>query len=144
MSWLKTIKLQRNFYARTSKNVLSQGDKSTNLQEFFCQKWTQKRTNSRNLHHVTSVQIQTFFWSKFIQSKYRIIRTKEDSVFGRFSSNITFAVSYYHMEHQTVVTDQKTKFFIRDFISKSDQICKWSHLLKKSLTENFYFFGQCV
>ena len=136
--------MQRNFCAPTSKNVLSQRDKSTNLQEYFCQKWTRKGTNSRDLHYVTSAQIQTFFWSEFIQPKYRIIRTKEDSVFGRFSINITFSVSYYHMEHQTVVTAQKTKFFIRDFISKSDQICKWSHLLKKSLTENFNFFGQCV
>ena len=136
--------MQRNFCAPTSKNVLSQRDKSTNLQEYFCQKGTRKRTNSRDLHYVTSAQIQTFSWSEFIQPKYRIIRTKEDSVFGRFSINITFSVSYYHMEHQTVVTAQKTKFFIRDFISKSDQICKWSHLLKKSLTENFNFFGQCV
>ena len=35
------------------------------------------------------------------------------------------------------------KFSIRDFFSKCDQICRklriWSHLLKKSLTENFIF-----
>ena len=36
------------------------------------------------------------------------------------------------------------KFFIKDFFSKCDQILKklrvWSHLLKKSLMENFIFF----
>ena len=35
------------------------------------------------------------------------------------------------------------KFFIKDFFSKCDQIRKklriWSHLLKKSLMENFIF-----
>ena len=32
-------------------------------------------------------------------------------------------------------TAQKMKFSIKDYLSKCDQI--WSHLLKKSLTENF-------
>ena len=40
-------------------------------------------------------------------------------------------------------TTQKMKFSIKDFFSKRDQICRklriWSHLLKKSLMENFIF-----
>ena len=40
-------------------------------------------------------------------------------------------------------TAQKMKFSIKNFFSKCDQICRklrvWSHLLKKSLTENFIF-----
>ena len=40
-------------------------------------------------------------------------------------------------------TAQKMKFAIKDFCSKCDQICRklriWSHLLKKSLMENFVF-----
>ena len=40
-------------------------------------------------------------------------------------------------------TAQKMKFSIRDFLSKCDQIRSflriWSHLLKKSLMENFIF-----
>ena len=40
-------------------------------------------------------------------------------------------------------TARKIKFSIKDFISKCDQICSfqqtWSHLLKKSLMENFIF-----
>ena len=38
-------------------------------------------------------------------------------------------------------TTQKMRFFIKDFLSKCDQKCRklriWSHLLKKSLMENF-------
>ena len=40
-------------------------------------------------------------------------------------------------------TAQKMNFSIKDFLSKHDQICSfmriWSHLLKKSLMENFIF-----
>ena len=40
-------------------------------------------------------------------------------------------------------TAQKMKFSIKDFFSKCDQIRRklriWSHLLKKSLMENFVF-----
>ena len=40
-------------------------------------------------------------------------------------------------------TAQKMKFFIKDFFRKCDQIRSnlriWSHLLKKSLMENFIF-----
>ena len=40
-------------------------------------------------------------------------------------------------------TTQKMKFSIKDFFSKCDQIRRklqiWSHLLKKSLMENFIF-----
>ena len=41
------------------------------------------------------------------------------------------------------ITEQKMKFSIKDIFSKCDQIRSflriWSHLLKKSLTENFIF-----
>ena len=46
--------------------------------------------------------------------------------------------------NQTIYnTSQKMKFSIKYFFSKCDQICRklwvWSHLLKKSLMENFIF-----
>ena len=45
-------------------------------------------------------------------------------------------------------TSQKMKFSIKDFLSKCDQIRSflriWSHLLKKSLMENFFFFCNCL
>ena len=46
-------------------------------------------------------------------------------------------------------TSQKMKFSIKNFFSKCDQIRRklriWSHLLRKSLMENFIFLcnGQC-
>ena len=44
-------------------------------------------------------------------------------------------------------TAQKRKFSIKDFFGKCDKICRklriWSHLLNKSLMENFIFFVQC-
>ena len=44
---------------------------------------------------------------------------------------------------QIMVTLQKMKFFIKNFFRKRDQIRIklriWSHLLKKSLMENFIF-----
>ena len=44
-------------------------------------------------------------------------------------------------------TAQKIKFSIQDFFSKCDQIRSflriWSHLLKKSLMENFIFRAVC-
>ena len=46
------------------------------------------------------------------------------------------------------VTAQKMKFSIEDFFSKCDQIRSfqriWSHLLKKSLMENFIFHAVCM
>ena len=49
------------------------------------------------------------------------------------------SLSWRHASH----TAQKMKFSIKDFFSKCDQIRSflliWSHLLKKSLMENFIF-----
>ena len=46
-------------------------------------------------------------------------------------------------EWDVICTTQKMKFSIKGFFSKCDQIRKklriWSHLLKKSLMENFIF-----
>ena len=45
-------------------------------------------------------------------------------------------------------TAQKMKFFIKDFFRKCEQIRSflqiWSHLLKKALTENFFFCAVCI
>ena len=58
-------------------------------------------------------------------------------------------VSYMHLKMlevswlKVILTVQKLKFFIKSFFSKFDQIRSflwiWSHLLKKSLMENFIF-----
>ena len=47
-----------------------------------------------------------------------------------------------------LLTAQKMKFSIKDFFSKCDQTSSflriWSHLLNKSLMENFIFCVQCI
>ena len=51
------------------------------------------------------------------------------------------------MLYVLVSLHKKMKFSIKDFFSKCDQIRSflriWSHLLKKSLTENF-IIAQCI
>ena len=56
-----------------------------------------------------------------------------------------FAVTWISFD---LYTAKKLKFFIKDFFSKCDQIRRkvrvWSHLLKKSLMENFIFCSVIV
>ena len=57
------------------------------------------------------------------------------------TQNLHFRRQLLLGEHK--LTAQKMRFSIKDFFSKWDQICRklqiWSHLLKKSLMENFIF-----
>ena len=50
----------------------------------------------------------------------------------------------WNLFKSSTVTAQRMKFSIKDFCSKCDQIRRkrriWSHLLKKSLMENFIFW----
>ena len=59
--------------------------------------------------------------------------------------NVTFL---YNWENLRTYTTQKMKFSIKDFFSKCDQIRSflriWSHLLKKSIMENFIFCAVLV
>ena len=52
--------------------------------------------------------------------------------------------NYFH----TIFTVQKMKFSIKYFSGKCDQICRklriWSHLLEKSLMENFIFYAVII
>ena len=60
---------------------------------------------------------------------------KMKNLLGRVSPSIFCKIFQY--------TAQKMTFFSKDFFRKCDQICSflqiWSHLLKKSLMENFIF-----
>ena len=58
---------------------------------------------------------------------------------SNFASNVRN--QYYVPDFYFTDTTQKMKFSAKDFFSKCDQICRklriWSHILKKSLMENF-------
>ena len=79
-------------------------------------------------------------------SEYRhFLRCVSDIVeLNEKSENLTkqMLVSSKNLLHNTA---QKIKFSIKDFLSKCDQVCRflrtWSHLLKKSLMENFVFYA---
>ena len=87
-----------------------------------------------------------FIWTRIFHKSNKIVTkpylnfsvNKDLSLLCRFLlHNGTSTVTLTHIA-------QKMKFFIKDFFSKCDQICSflwiWSHLLKKSLMENFHFF----
>ena len=69
------------------------------------------------------------------------------SLDGRIDVWLNIFAFYWTRERQDskclINTAQKTKFSIKDFFSKFDQIRSilriWSHLLMKSLMENFHF-----
>ena len=61
----------------------------------------------------------------------------------RYKSEIDHIYVVESLVIEKDITEQKMKFSIKDIFSKCDQIRSkpriWSHLLKKSLTENFIF-----
>ena len=65
-------------------------------------------------------------------------------IFGRvLNIFLTFFESKFLVSNSTCGAAQKKKFSIKDFFNKFDQMRRllriWSHLLKKSLMENFIF-----
>ena len=62
-------------------------------------------------------------------------------LFSKFE--LTYIMNFKFPEPTLTNTAQKMQFSIRDFFSKCDQIRSflriWTHLLKKSLMENFIF-----
>ena len=96
-------------------------------------------------------QILFYVWYKAI--KTQSLTEFRNSIFRRLlfltlvlknkDTNTPNIICFYN-----IYTAQKMKFFIKDFFSKSDQIRSflwiWSHLLKKSLMENFIFCAVLV
>ena len=78
--------------------------------------------------HISLLFFCLLFWNSFVTSVWD--SCKASYVFHTFA-------------FQTRITAQKMKFSIKGFFGKCDQICSfmriWSHLLKKSLMENFIF-----
>ena len=86
------------------------------------------------------------FACSHFQSVRRNLWTKKKSIFlSKICRASFFSFSLHLIQDQPLtITTQKMKFSIKDFFSKCDQIRRklgsWSHLLKKSLMENFFFF----
>ena len=64
---------------------------------------------------------------------------------GLKGAYFSFPLHPKSQKYVTCHTAQKMKFSIKDFFSKCDQIYRklqiWSHLLKKSVMENFIFWA---
>ena len=69
-------------------------------------------------------------------------------VFFNFLTGCSYVVISQYNLPQALGTAENIKFSIQDFFSKCDQIRSflriWSHLLKKSLMENFIFCAVTV
>ena len=91
-----------------------------------------------------SVQIQF----KLIWGDYNVEVSDQNIVFLVLLIYISSIGSLGILAFLWYYTAQKMKFSIKDFFSKGDQIRRklriWSHLLKKSLMENFIFCAVLV
>ena len=85
------------------------------------------------MQYLSGRDTMSYFWSLFLIVVFLKIM--------RFCNNSNFELLPIF---SVCVTAQKVKFFIKDIFSKCDQIHSflwiWSHLLKKSLMENFIFW----
>ena len=82
-------------------------------------------------------------WIVFRSYSQTIRKFNFDIIFSSLHKNEKWNVVFGHNVNLEVPLHKKMKFFIKDFFSKCDQIRSflriWSHLLKKSLMENFIF-----
>ena len=78
----------------------------------------------------------------------QLAQSLQEAIFFFFSSNRSRSNKFIVVIHINdlclhSITAQEMKFSVKDFFSKCDQIRSflriWSHLLKKSLMENFIF-----
>ena len=101
------------------------------------------RNPSRKVKHLDKV-----IWDRKIITAF--IRSISSTKIGQpvHMMNVKFSKDKYisrwvDQENLVYVTGQKIKFSVKDFFIKCDQIHKkpliWSHLLKKSLIDNFIF-----
>ena len=71
------------------------------------------------------------------------METNKTSTTWHWTHNGDSSRAYHSMNYWILFTPQKMKFCMKDFFCKYDQIRRklriWSHLLKKSLMENFIF-----
>ena len=101
---------------------------------------------NQNYDDTTGVQctINTYFAIRELQWKIFVLGISWENMHLVCTQN--FLIFFFRFRSRiSMCTAQKMKFSIQDIFSKCDQICRklriWSHLLKKSLTENFIFLA---
>ena len=107
----------------------------------FCLCFTFTGINFRGmLHHVCDVAYDENMCGPIRTSKWRSANwliNYMSQFLAQWELIVCKALLIIWLESKHIITAQKMKFPIKDFFSKRDQI--WSHLLKKSLMENFIF-----
>ena len=109
-----------------------------------------KKGTLRSLKIISSriLHVHEFMFQLICDSKLKtLLKMNSFSVLRLFSKfELAYIINFKFSEPALTSTAQKLKFSIKDFFSKYDQICHflriWSHLVKKSLVENF-FLVQC-
>ena len=102
--------------------------------------------NAYNIYQIEAVAIVGSRYGFFVHRSH--VRKLDVQICAKLKACKLFSACTLMQDWQNVAaTAQKMKFSIKDFFSKYDQILRklwiWSHLLKKSLMENFIFV-QCL
>ena len=102
--------------------------------------------NAYNIYQIEAVAIVGSRYGFFVHRSH--VRKLDVQICAKLKACKLFSACTLMQDWQNVaVTAQKMKLSIKDFFSKYDQILRklwiWSHLLKKSLMENFIFV-QCL
>ena len=97
-------------------------------------------------HAVIGIVLMIFFsWWFTVMNKYKETEAQNMLICAavRIKKKISNSLKRILICHSNIA--QKMKFSIKDFFSKCHQIHRklriWSHLLKKSLMENFNFYA---
>ena len=80
---------------------------------------SKKLSCHNSLHCVKSVQIRSYFWSVFscIQSKYRKIRTRNNSIFGHFSRSVMFTMNMSSQIFHLFIWSLRRRFVVEVFLN---------------------------
>ena len=101
--------------------------------------------NEKNLTHASAVEIPIATNLQWFPPFKKCIERRLSGWSSKEKPKVFHLIFKHFMMQATFfdLTAQKMKFSINDFFSECDQICRklpiWSHLLKKSLIENFIF-----
>ena len=107
--------------------------------------WLKKQYKSNQNGHSNKKRKEKAFkklWN-YASNFFSMLMTKLCEISMKWFLICLLSLKYSCTNDSYIYTAQKLKFSIKDFFSKCDQIGRklriWSHLLKKSLMENFIF-----
>ena len=92
--------------------------------------------------------LSTYSYGSHKPLAHLVSHQKSKQLFGLYQFGLPTSYFSVRTHHRGAFTAQQMKFSTADFFSKCDQIRRklqiWSHLLKKSVMENFIFCAVLV